>query len=285
MVALGLCARAASGAPAAVTDDRSHVIRLATVPARIVTLLPSLTESVVALGAERRLVGTDRYSNWPASVVALPKVGGLDDASLEHIVALHPDLVVAASSSRVIDRLEELGIPVVALRTDSLEDVHRVLLRVAQLLGVPAKGEEVWQALNARVAGAVVGVPPNLRGDRVYFEVSEAPYAASAGSFVGELLAKLGLRSAVPAELGPFPKLNPEYVVRVQPELIMSSEAALAGMRGRPGWAAVRALRDRRTCGFSSDRFDLLVRPGPRLGEAAELIVACLRSLPVEATR
>jgi len=124
-------------------------------------------------------------------------------------------------------------------------------------------------------------LPSRYRGARVYFEISEAPYAASASSFIGELLTRMGLANAVPAELGPFPHLNPEYVLRAQPDIVMTSARELTGMAGRPGWAALTALRTGQTCGFSETETDTLMRSGPRLGEAANAIIACLQSLPL----
>jgi iron complex transport system substrate-binding protein len=196
---------------------------------------------------------------------------------LERIASLHPDVVLAGRSSRVIDRLEELGIPVVALEAKTFDDIQRVLMSVARLLDSPNGGERVWRRIDAQIDAAAARVPVSERGQRVYFEVSEAPYAAGAGSFIGELLRRLGLDNAVPADLGPFPKLNPEFVVRAQPDLIMGPALELAGMAARPGWEALGALRSRRTCGFSAAEIDVLVRPGPRLGEGAELIAACVR--------
>ena len=96
-------------------DDRGATLVLAAPPQRIVSLLPSFTESVCALGGCARLVGTDRYSNWPVSVRALPKLGGVDDAQIERIVALRPGVVLAAPSARVIDRLEALGVKVLEI--------------------------------------------------------------------------------------------------------------------------------------------------------------------------
>src|SRR6478735_10895553 len=96
-------------------DDRGALVVLATPPQRIVSLLPSLTESVCAIGACARLVGTDRFSNWPASVAALPKLGGFDDVRIEAVVALKPDVVLVPPSARVIDRLEQLGLKVIVL--------------------------------------------------------------------------------------------------------------------------------------------------------------------------
>ena len=268
-------------APAAilVVDDRGQTVTLPHPAQRIVSLLPSLTETVCALHACDRLVGTDRFSNWPAQVLALPKVGGLEDTQIERIVGLKPDVVLAALSTRVIDRLESLGITVLALEAKTLGDTHRVLQAVSLALGLPGQGDAVWAGIEHQIAAAAARVPPALRGQRVYFEVSAAPYAAGQASFIGETLDRLGLGNVVPFAMGPFPKLNPEFVVRAQPDLIMASARNLAEMAKRPGWSALSALRQQRSCGFAEARFDVLVRPGPRLAEAAGLIADCLEKL------
>ena len=282
VAALLAFAAAAAHASISVTDDRGRTVELRDPPVRIVTLLPSLTETVCALQACDRLVGTDRYSNWPERVNHLPKLGGLEDAQLERIVALKPDLVLAASSARVIDRLEAMGVKVIALEPKSLADMRRVMDKVAASLGMPDAGRALWQEVDRRTTAAAAKVPHALRGARVYFEVAAAPYAASESSFIGETLARLGLGNAVPASLGPFPKLNPEYVVRAQPDIVMAAERSLAEMPKRPGWSALRALRHGRQCGFEAPQYEILIRPGPRLGEAAELMADCLAKLPQE---
>jgi iron complex transport system substrate-binding protein len=278
LLAGGLAHAQATG-PTVVVDDRGQRVALAQPARRIVSLLPSLTESVCALKACDRLVGTDRFSNWPASVRDLPKLGGLEDTQIERLVALKPDLVLIPGSSRAVDRLEGLGLRVVVLEPKSLQDTERVLARVAQALGDAPAGLALWQAMQLRINAAAARVPLALRGQKVYFEVASAPYAAGEASFVGETLARLGLGNVVPAALGPFPKLNPEFVVRAQPDLIMATAGALAEMPGRPGWAALRALREQRHCGFDRAQWDTLVRPGPRLAEAADLLVDCLVGL------
>jgi iron complex transport system substrate-binding protein len=276
-----LCA-AAGAAPAdrGFVDDRGRAVRIDQPPSRIISLLPSLTETVCALGGCSRLVATDRYSNWPQSVASLPKLGGIEDAGVERLIALRPDLVLASLSSRLNDRLEELGIPVVAIHSNPLEDVHRMLNLVARILGTPQAGEMVWRRTEARIAAAAARMPAEWRGRRAYIEVSDAPHAASASSYLGELLAQLGLANAVPGELGAYPELNPEFVVRAQPDLILAASGDLAAMPARPGWGRMTALASGRGCGFSPGDFDLLVRPGPRLGEAADKIVECLSHLP-----
>lgn len=262
-------------------DDRGTTLHFDAPPQRIVSLLPSLTETVCALGACDRLVGVDRFSNWPASVAVLPRLGGLDDVQIERTVALRPDVVLAAKSARVVERLEALGLKVLVLESQSHADVQRTVALLAQMLDRPEQARRLWAGIQNDIVTAAARVPPRLRGRKVYFEVDPAPYAAAAGSFIGQTLARLALDNAVPLELGAFPKLNPEFVVRVQPDIIMAGERELAAMPGRPGWSGLRALQQGQTCGFDSVRFELLIRPGPRLGEAALLLADCLAGLPV----
>ncbi len=264
---------------ATVVDDRGRSVELPSPPQRVVSLLPSLTETVCALQACGRLVGIDRFSNWPASVRGLPRLGGLEDTQIERLVALKPDLVLAAGSSRAIDRLEALGLRVVALEPKSLQDTERVIALVARALGDAPAGPALWQAMQRRIEAAALRVPAALRGQKLYFEVASAPYAAGEASFVGETLARLGMGNIVPAALGPFPKLNPEFVVRAQPDIVIATARAVAEMPARPGWNTLRALREQRHCGFASEAWDTLVRPGPRLAEAAELLADCLVGL------
>ena len=271
----------ASAQPMVVRDDRGVEVALAASPQRIVSLLPSLTESVCALGACARLVGVDRFSNWPQSVRTLPQLGGLEDAQIERVIALKPDLVLAAPSARAIERFEGLGLKVLVLESRDRADVKRTLNTLARVFGAAPQAAAVWVKIERDEQLAIERMPAYWRGRRVYFEVDATPYAAGAGSFIGETLARLGLANIVPSELGPFPKLNPEFVVRAQPDLVIAQRANLAEMPKRPGWAGLRALRSASTCGFEPAAYELLIRPGPRMGEAAQSLVACLAALPV----
>lgn len=260
-----------------ITDDRGVPVRLARPPQRIVSLFPSLTETVCQLGQCQRLVGVDRYSNFPASVRKLPQVGGGLDPSIEAIVALKPDLVLMATSSRGAAQLQALGIPVAALQPRSHADVRHMLERVGRLLEVPAETpQRVWRDIEAGLTAAVQALPAEFKGTRVYFEANRGPYGASEASFIGETLARLGLRNIVPGGLGPYPKLNPEFVVRADPDVIMLGDSRYADMVGRPGWAGLRAIRGQRVCAFAPQQSDVLVRAGPRLAEGAQLMVQCL---------
>ena len=214
-----------------VQDDQHNKVEIAKPPQRIVSLLPSLTETVCALGQCARLVGVDRYSNWPDSVKALPRMGGGIDPNIESIVAQRPDLVLLAGSTRGVERLQALGIMVLRLEPRTHADVQRVLRTVADVLGLPqAEGERVWREIDAGVQAAVQSLSVQARRQRVYFEVSPAPYGASEASFIGETLQRMGVGNILPASLGPFPQINPEFVVRAQPDVIMAGDSSRASM-------------------------------------------------------
>ncbi len=260
-----------------VVDDRQQKIQISQAPQRIVSLLPSLTETVCALNQSHKLVGLDRYSNWPASVKNLPRVGGGLDPNIESIVALKPDLVLAAGSTRGADRLQALGLTVLRLEPRNHEDAQRVWRTVGQALHVPtADSDRAWQGIQAGVQTAVQSLLPKARQQRVYFEVSPAPYGASEASFIGETLTRMGVSNILPASMGPFPLVNPEWVVQAKPDVIMVGDSSRISMSQRPGWSGLRAMQGQRLCVFKQDESDMLVRAGPRMAEGARLMVDCL---------
>ena len=164
------------------------------------------------------------------------------------------------------------------LLVKSLENPQQVVLRqVGQLLGVdPAQPERVWRRIDAGVSAAAQSLPPAARSLRVYYEVSAGGYAAGTQSFIGEMMARLGVQNIVTPELGPFPRINPEYVVRANPDLIMIGVRNVQGMAQRPGWSGMKALREQRVCVFTEAESDVLVRPGPRMAEAARVMARCI---------
>jgi iron complex transport system substrate-binding protein len=282
-VLLALLPAGAPRAQTALHDDRGKVIDTTAPPQRIVSLVPSLTESICTLGECARLVGTDRFSNWPAEVRSLPKLGGLDDAQVERIAGLRPDLVLAAPSARAVERLEAVGLKVLVLHSRSHQDVKRSLQLLAALFGEASRANATWREIERQMTEAAARVPPALRGRSVYFEVESSPYAAGPTSFIGQTLLQLGLKNIVPATLGPFPKLSPEFVVRAQPDIVIAESRNLRDMAQRPGWAALRALQQQQVCDFSSERYEVLVRPGPRMGLAARQLADCLAGLGKDA--
>ncbi|TAG24965.1 MAG: ABC transporter substrate-binding protein [Burkholderiales bacterium] len=259
----------------AVTDDRGKVQMFDKTPQRIVSVLPSLTESVCALGACARLVGVDRYSNWPMSVTKLPQVGGGLDLNIEAIVRLKPDVVLAATSSRAGERLEALGIRVLMFEPSSHEQVRSSLMQLDALLEAN-QATALWKKVEEDFVQAAKLLPPLAQGAKVYFEVDRTPYAAGEASFIGQTLSKLGLKNIVGKSLGAFPKINPEFVVQQQPDVIVLSERHAAELPQRPGWKQLKALQSKAVCELTAAEGDVVVRSGPRLAEGAKVLAQCI---------
>ena len=261
-----------------VRDDQGQSVVLDAPPQRIVSLLPAITEMVCELGACDRLVGVDRHSNHPARVRDLPRLGGLEDTSLERLLQLKPDLVLVAGSARLLPRMRNLGLRVLVFEPRDDSDTARMGLALARLLG---GGDAAWRAYESRQQEAwhdlARRVPPQARGHRIYIEVGEGPYVAAQTSFIGQALERVQLQAAVPGTWGVFPRLSPEWVLRQSPDWIVLSASATSAAR-RPGWAALSAVQDRRVCVLNPAQMDTLVRPGPRLSEGIAAILACMNA-------
>lgn len=258
-----------------VKDDRGTVVDFVQAPQRIVSLLPSLTETVCALGKCEALVGVDQYSNYPASVIPLATVGGGLDPNIEAILALRPDVVLMASSARAGERLRALGLRVLAFEPKTHADLRRATAQIGRMLMV-RDPERLWSDMETELTQIAASLPATARSMRVYFEANSGPFAASESSFIGETLARLGVRNIVPGTLGPFPQINPEFVVRANPDVILVGDVHSQGLEQRPGWQALHAIREKRVCRFTVEEADVLVRPGPRMPLAARTMAKCL---------
>jgi iron complex transport system substrate-binding protein len=276
-VVLGAAAQSA-WAGSVLRDDLQREVRLPANPQRIISLVPSLTETVCALGACGRLVATDRYSDWPAQAKALPKAGGFEDMEVERLISLKPDLILLSRSQRITDRLGELGVVSFALKTESYADIGHAVRVIGQILGLADRAARLNEDIEAAVRDIGEQARAQRRGDgpSVYIEVDRAPYAAGPSSFIGELLARLGARNIVTEDLGAFPKLNPEYVVQHNPDVIFISPADAADLAQRPGWEQIRAVKEHRLCSFAPDVRDTIVRPGPRVAQGMRAMADCL---------
>jgi iron complex transport system substrate-binding protein len=259
-----------------VTDDSGIAVSFNQPPERVISLLPSLTESVCALGKCSTLIGIDRFSNWPKSIENLPKLGGISDINIERIVQLKPDVVLLEKASPVIARLNGLGIKTFAFDIKSMGDEERALQKLDSILGT-SESARVWNQIQQQITRANKQLPSRDKKISVYFEVNSAPFAAGRSSFIGDILTRLGLVNIIPESLGPFPKINPEFVVQSNPEIILLSTSTLVDIQNRPGWKSIPAVAKNRVCIFTADQNDVLVRPGPRMGEAALIISECIQ--------
>lgn len=270
-----------AGGPArSVVDGRGQALAPPARVVRLVSLSPTLTESVCVLGACDRLVGVDRFSNWPESVTKLPHLGSLGSFNVEAVAALQPDLVLMAGDGPLVKQLVRLGVPVLVLSPQRHADVADTLARLARVLGLPpARAQQVWENIRRELHDLAESLPARDRGLLTWVEIDPAPWLAGPDSFLGETLALLGLANVVPAGSAPFVPMSREWALQADPQLFVISDPqrqGLAALRARPGWSRLPALREGRVCLFDGPDLDALVRPGPRLAEGARLLRDCV---------
>lgn len=281
-VLLGAVAWAATPALADETivlhDLTQHELRLEHPPQRIITLLPPLTEIVCALNECGRLVATDRFSDWPDSVRLLPKAGGLEDPQIESILLLKPDVVIFAHATQVANRLRQLGVPTFEVKTETYADLSRTIVAIGLLLGIPERAAQLNHDIEQSLAVVAETAKRSLSGRTplVYYEVDNGPYSAGPDSFIGWMLTQLGARNIVTADLGPFPRLNPEFVVVRNPDVIFASPQEAPNLWHRSGWGQIRAVKEKRICAFSRAVQDTIEHAGPRMPEGLRALADCL---------
>lgn len=264
--------------PLAFTDDAGRAVTLVAEPARIVSLAPSNTEILFALGLADRVVAVDAYSDYPPAAAEKPAIGDYADPDLEQIVALDPDLVLASAvhAPGIVPRLESLGIPAVVIEPADLDATLTSIDRVGRLAGAPAVAADLVCGLQARIDAveeAVDGAPR----PRVFVELSPDLFTAGEDTFIADLIARAGGENIVGATLGPWPQISAEAVIAADPEVILLAdhEAGVtpASVAARPGWSVVSAVSDGRVVILDTN---LVVRPGPRVVDGLEAIARAL---------
>ncbi len=243
-------------------------------PQRIVSLAPSVTETLFALGVGDRLVGVTTYCDYPPQARLVPKIGSFVSPSVEAVLAKQPDLVVGVRETdrEKIKRMERMGLRVVVISVASLKETFRSIHSLAGIVGREEAGEKLLSQLQgqidrirARIAGA--------KRRRVLMLVGQRPMVAvGKGTFIDELLTLAGGENIAGAAPQPWPHLPMDYVVAKAPQVII--EGGMGSEREAPGknWAdlgSIPAVRDGRIYSYASDK---ILRPGPRVGEALEEI-------------
>ncbi len=261
--------------PRTLTDDLGRSVTLKAAPQRIVTLLPSVTETLCALNACGRLVGVDDFSDFPEQARRLPKVGGYFNPNLEAILALKPDLVLVSIYGKLHESLDKTGIQTFAVRAESYDDIFRSTRLLGRVLGLEPQAERLVARIQQEVyavesRAAKVTVRPT-----VYYEIDPTPYTVGPDSFIGVLIAKARGQNIIPRELGFFPQISPELVVQRNPAIIVLTHPGAADLPKRAGWSNLAAIRNKRICAYTGEQDNLLSRPGPRVAQGLQLLVGC----------
>lgn len=255
-----------------VTDGMGRTVTVKQPARRVVSMMPSVTEWIIAMGGSDRLVARTDYDDDPA-IAALPSVGGGLTPSVEWLAARRPDLVVAwpdAPSRSLVARLEGLGIPVYTAPSETVEEGLRTARDLGEILGLESAAgaaiAEVEDGLQA-VSTAVAGLD---RRDVLFLIGLDPLMAAGPGTFVDQLLERAGGGNVLADLSVPWPRLSLEEVLRRAPDVVVVASAGdsrpLDALRDQPGWRDVPAIRDGRVYAVDPDRIN---RPGPRMDESA----------------
>lgn len=269
----------ALGVLAALVSTGFTPARAAAPPAeRIVSLIPSLTEDLFAIGAGGRVVGVSQYTDFPAAARKLPVVAGFASLSTERVLALHPDLVVGiVAQARLTDDLQRAGVRVVLVRDDSLSDLEANLRGLGALTGREAAANSLVARLRARTAALTRTVASNARRPSVFVVLGTAPiFTVGQGSYIARLIELAGGTNAasLPA---PYGRYSGEALLALQPDAIVVDPAVRFGevVTNAP-WNALRAVREHRV--YTLPDAAILERPGPRYNEGLAWLIDTLRS-------
>ena len=267
LAACGSGARAPARGPVTFPDDAGRAVTLAAPARRIVSLSPSFTEILFALGAGERIVGRTTWCDYPAAALAVPSVGDGLNPNVEAVAARQPDLVVlyrSALDETAAAQLSRLGIAAALLRQDRLADVAHAARLLGRAVGDSARGDSL-----AGVIDAFLATPPPPATTRVAFVVwDNPPIVIGAGSYLDEL-ARLAGASNVFHDLGSASaEVSLETLAVRDPDVIvvLVDSTKAPAFAAKREWQSVRAVRDRRFVYLVGSLFG---RPNPRMREAA----------------
>ncbi|NOZ06684.1 MAG: cobalamin-binding protein [Chloroflexi bacterium] len=278
-------AKPATSFPLSITDSLGREVTLAAQPQRIVSLAPSNTEILFAVGAGDQVVGVTKFCNYPPEAKTREQIGGFSakTISVEKIVALKPDLVLSAGKIQqpVIEALEQAKIPVVALDPQTFDDVYAGILTVGQLTGHKKEADTVVTQMKSRIAAVqaqVKDIPADQR-PTVFWEVWDEPLmTAGPTTFTGQMIELAGATNIFSDVKEQYPQVSAEEVISRNPAVILGPDSHAEALtaekvKARPGWGNIRAVQDGRIYLIDGD---IASRPGPRLADGVEAIAKAL---------
>ncbi len=286
-IGLVLCAAAAlvvagvaAAQPVAVHDALGRRVMVPDPPRRIVTIFASNTELVAALGLVDRIVGIEAFTRFPPEVLGKPLVGGRLGFSVDAVVGREPDLVVVTparqAASQLVDPMERLGIPILVLLHRTVPEIFANIRLLAKVCGVPERGEEVAARLEARLNNVKDRVA-DLKAPGAIMVTGRLGNGllliARPGTYTGDAILRAGGRFAL--DSGAIAQVSPEAILKADPDVLLfaGSDKDMKELVARPGWADMRAIREKRA--FAVARTEFLI-PGPRTVDGIEKLAALL---------
>lgn len=268
----------ASDAPYTVTDDRGEELEFEQAPETIVSLIPSNTEIVFALDSGDQLVGVTDYDNYPEAAQDIERVSDSVEFNAEKIIQLDPDVVLAYSTGEAppaLSQLEDADIPVFVIESaTSFDEVYGDIEQIASVLAKEEKGAEVIEGIQTQIEDVQERLAAVEEQKEVYVEISPSPeiYTTGKSTFMQEILDHAQVTNAF-EDLEGWPSISEEEVITRDPEVILTTvsyvEDAVGDIEARDSWSAVEAIENDEVHFIDSD---ITSRPGPRIGEAVQLV-------------
>ena len=263
------------------TDDAGRQIVLEAPPARIVSLVPAVTEILFSLGEGARLVGRSRFDDYPPEARQVPDVGDAIRPSVESVLLRRPDLVIligGSDNSEAVREMERLEVPYVVVLFNTLDDLRANILRLGRIVGRDEAASRLWTGIERELDAVRTAVEGRPRPG-VYYDVGYPPaFTVGAGSYLDALLTTAGGRNVFGDLTSPSPRVSLEAIIDRDPDVIVfpvsgGSPATPAGLQERPGWENLRAVRSGAVVEVPAA---IVHRLGPRVAEAARLLAVAL---------
>jgi iron complex transport system substrate-binding protein len=267
-------ATSAAQYPMQLKDGTNAIVTLKAEPRRIVSIVPSVTEMVYAVGLGDRLVGVTAWCTYPEEAKKLPKVGDMN-INIEAVLALKPDLVVAdvSMSSATIEKLRELGLPLLAVNARNISEMLEALVLLGTAGGMGNEARILAASLNDRVEKVKRAVASAKSAPSVFVEIWNEPLmTAGSDTYVHELITLAGGRNIAARTTG-WPMFSSEAVIADNPDLILLTNFNKDEAMGRKAWSGLSAVKSGNVVEFNPD---LLVRACPRLIDGLEMLVKLL---------
>ncbi|MEY9976949.1 ABC transporter substrate-binding protein [Lysinibacillus sp. RC79] len=264
-----------------VKDDRGVEVEFNAVPKTVVSLQPSNTEVLFALGVGDKIVGATEYDTYPEEAQKIERVSDSVKFNSERILALKPDVVIAYTTGgddenlNALKGLEDVGIKVFAIQSaKSFDDVYGDIQQIATVMGIKDKGDKLNEDIKAKIAAVQAKVKDVKEPKNIYFEISPKPdiYTPGSGTFQQEILNAANVKNVF-ADLKSWAKVSEEDIIAKNPDVILTTvnyvENPTAEILSRDGWNSITAIQNKAVYFIDTD---ISNRPGPRIGEAVELI-------------
>lgn len=264
--------------PLTITDDADRQVTIEKAPLRLLSLAPSHTEILFALGLGDRLVGVTTYCDYPAAAKDKPKIGGFSNPSLEKIIEAKPDLVLAGDMHlQLIKSLEDANIKVLMFSPNTMEEIFSTMTNIGRAAGVNQAASDLTAGLKTRVQSVVdkVGTVPVDQRPVVYYEVWHEPLmTASPDTLIGELITLAGGRNMMEPSKDEYPMINEETILDKNPTIMVHSYGHGAEnapspdqIINRKGWSHISFVQSKRIYRIEAN---LISRAGPRIVDALE---------------